>query len=58
MTPHITPTTPMLNRIEMLQTVANSFGFAVAMKPNYEPETINKVSTELSDIIVAHNGGN
>lgn len=47
------PSPAMINRIIMLQLVAQSLNCAVALPTDYQYDDINKASTELSDMILA-----
>ena len=46
-----TPSIAMINRINMLQNVAETLGVAVAMPQGYDIDAINDASTELSSMI-------
>lgn len=47
-----TPTAEMINRINMLQYVAGSFGVAVALTPGYTEKDIDAAATELSKMVI------
>lgn len=46
-----TPTTAMINRVNMLQYVAGTLGVAVALPQGYDIDAIGNASNELSNMI-------
>lgn len=51
-----TPTANMINRINMLQNVAENIGVAVALTQGYDIYAIEDASRELSSIIEGNEG--